>query len=299
MGKISERTAQILNRLFPPLKIHQELLEAKTSIEANQQWAYKEAVRIFPYFDTYWNPKGKSVLDIGTGLGGKLPFYIESGAQIVFGVDINEKAIGAAQKLVRLRNLSASVSLAAADAATLPFRDSTFDIIVSINTFEHIIKIEQALKECYRVLKPTGIALLFLPPYYSPWGPHLELWIHFPWPHLFFSEETLMKVAAREDYKFKIRQRFLEVNQPSWTWSVSKIPDLNRVTIAQFRHMISRSGFVLKQIMLLPVGYEFLRSRRILRYSLLPLLRIMTSIPLLQEIIVTKIACVLQKTAPN
>lgn len=294
MSRIGECLAWALNRLFPTLKMHRELQRAKISVAANQKWAYDEALRIYPYFDAYWDLKGKMVLDLGTGLGGKLPFYVESGARTVFGVDIDAQAANIAQKYVYSLGLSRNVLLTVADAAALPFCNNAFDVIISINTFEHIAMVEQALCECHRVLKPGGIALLFLPPYYSPWGPHLELWIHFPWPHLLFSEKTLMKVAAREDARLRLSQNF--VNTSHWVWDTSCIPNVNCMTLRQFRSIVSKTGFSIKQITLLPVGYEFLRSRSLIKRTLLSLLRVMTSLPFLQEVVVTKIACVLQKT---
>lgn len=297
MSRIGEILAWTLNRLFPALKMHRELLLAKSSVAANQKWAYDEALRIYPYFGAYWDLAGKLVLDLGTGLGGKLPFYIESGARTVCGVDIEMQAVDIAQRYVDSLGLSRSVLLVAADAATLPFRSNIFDVIISINTFEHITRVEQALHECHRVLKPGGIALLFLPPYYSPWGPHLELWIHFPWPHLLFSEKTLMRVAAREDAQLRLSQRFVDISPSQWVWDASRIPNVNYLTLKRFLGIVSKTGFSIKQITLLPVGYEFLRSRSLIKQALLSILRVMTSLPFLQEVVVTKIACVLQKTA--
>lgn len=293
MSKMGEILAQALNRLFPPLKMHRELRRAKASVAANQRWAYEEALRIYPYFSPYWDYLfGKTILDLGTGLGGKLPFYIESGARFVFGVDIDEEAISLAQAHIQSLGLSKRVLLVTADAAALPFCNDTFDAIISINTFEHIAMVEQALHECYRVLRPGGFAFLFLPPYYSPWGPHLELWIHFPWPHLLFSEKTLMRIAAREDARLRMSSEF--ANLTPVQWDADCVPNVNRITLQRFRSILSKTDFSIKQIILLPVGYEFLRSRK----SLKPIffaMRMMTSLPLLQEVVVTKISCVLQK----
>jgi len=294
---IGEWLAWTLNRLFPPLRMHRDLRSAKTSIEANHRWAYREAQRIYPHFGSYWRLKGKLVLDIGTGLGGKLPFYVESGARTVIGIDINEQSVGIAKEHIRSLRLSQAVFLSVADAANLPFRDNTFDAIVSINTFEHIERVKEALLECHRVLKPNGIAFLFLPPYYSPWGPHLELWIHFPWPHLIFSERTLMKVVAREDSRLCLSPKFIGANRSLCIQDIRRIPDVNHLTLMRFHRMVLQAGFSIKQITLLPVGYEFLSSGNPVKQAVLSLLRIMASIPFLQEVVVTKMAYVIQKTA--
>ncbi len=42
------------------------------------------------------------------------------------------------------------------NAHRLPFNDESFDVVVSIETIEHLEKPMQFLSECYRVLKPGG-----------------------------------------------------------------------------------------------------------------------------------------------
>ncbi len=183
MSRLGELVAYTLNRLFPPLAMHRKLQIAKSRIEANQQWAYEEATRICPYFYPYWELRGKRVLDVGTGLGGKLPFYTEEGAAFLVGVDLDKTSVHIAREYLNRLGLSGAkniVTVTVADAVALPFRSNSFDVVISINTFEHILEVEKALWECYRILRPGGLVFLHFPPYYSPWGPHLESWIHFP-----------------------------------------------------------------------------------------------------------------------
>jgi len=49
------------------------------------------------------------------------------------------------------------------DAAALSFEDESFDIMVSLDVFEHIYFYEKALREVWRVLKPGGKLLLTIP----------------------------------------------------------------------------------------------------------------------------------------
>jgi ubiquinone/menaquinone biosynthesis C-methylase UbiE len=298
---IGEWLAWKLNQLFPTLSIHEELREAKSSTQANQRWAYEDAQHVSHQFGPLWDLAGRKVLNVGHGLGGKLPFYIEEGARSVVGIDINGQSTHIAQRHIRSLGLAdgaeGGVFLAVADASHLPFRDGCFDTMVSINTFEHIIRLEEALADCYRVLAPGGRALLYLPPYYSPWGPHLENWIHFPWPHLIFSDQTLLRVAAREDAKLQLNREFVAAAQIDWTEETERIPDVNRVTLRQFRRMIARAGFSVVEFRLLPFGYDALRSGPPPRLLALSLLNVLTRVPVLQEIVVTKIACVLEKEA--
>jgi SAM-dependent methyltransferase len=279
--------------------MHQELSRAKSDIEINQRWAYEDARRIRRHFEPHWDLVGQRVLNVGVGLGGKLPYYLAAGPSHLVGIDIGASSIAVAQEHIRSLDLEhgtgGKIALLAADAACLPFCPESFDAIVSINTFEHIQHLEQALQECERVLRPGGLAFLHLPPYYSPWGPHLEDWIHFPWPHLLFSDQTLMRVAAREDARLQLNQQFVNAAQVDWAANQEQIPGLNRVTLGQFRALVSRTGLTTLQLKLLPFGYHALDSGSTPKRLALALLKRLTRIPLLQEAVVTKMTFVLKK----
>lgn len=50
-----------------------------------------------------------------------------------------------------------------ADATSLPFEDSTFDVVIANHILEHIPEDRKAMMEIYRVLKPEGAAILQVP----------------------------------------------------------------------------------------------------------------------------------------
>jgi SAM-dependent methyltransferase len=295
MSKFGEWMAWQINQRFPTLAIHKGLAEAKLDVQANQDWAYEEAKRIIFAFDPYWDLKGKRVLVIGVGLGGKLRFYAEAGAARITGLDINPTSMRTAQEHLAARSIQ-NVDLTTTDAGLMPFPDDSFDAVVSINVFEHIMCLEEAVQETFRVVKPGGQVFLHLPPYYSPWGPHLENWIHFPWPHLLFSDRALMLVAAREDARLQINDRFVQAAQIDWETNQDRIPDVNKVTLWRFRNLVRQAGFTIVQLKLLPVGYELSRQNpNLLKRILLGLLNLGAQIPLLQEALVTKMVYVLRK----
>ncbi|MFV2044096.1 MAG: class I SAM-dependent methyltransferase [Anaerolineales bacterium] len=299
---MGEWLAWNLNKRFARLDMHRDLIDAKSDIEANQQWACEEARRVFPAFRPYRDLAGQHILDIGCGLGGKLPFYInELGARIVTAVDVDLNSTHIARRHIAsqhfVKDRKRAIGLATADAATLPFPDDCFDAVVSINVFEHIMDLEASLGECHRVLKMDGLAFIYLPPYYSPWGPHIESWIRFPWPHLLFSEKTLMRVAAREDAMSHLNERFVQAARIDWSANANQIPDVNHVTLRRFRQTVRRAGFHITQLELLPFGNDYLRTGSFSSQLASRVLKAATRIPLLQEVIVTKMAYVLQKTA--
>ena len=300
MSKLGEIIAWNINKLFPTLNIHKDLEAAKKNIVDNQSWAYLEAQRVIPEFYPHWNLNGKSVLDIGVGLGGKLPFYAECGASRITGIDINPASGKIANDFVSLKRKGDAsydqVHLVVSDASKMPFADCSFDAIVSINTFEHIEFIEESLLETYRVLRQGGYIYLHLPPYFSPWGPHLENWIYFPWPHLLFSEKTLMKIVAMEDAVHHFNHQFVQAAQINLSGSQDRIPDVNRITLRKFQKLIDKTGYTIRQRRLLPVGYQYFRKKQNPFFRLgYMMLSIGAHIPGLQEVIVTKMVYVLQK----
>ena len=302
MSKIGEKIAWQINQIFPPLDIHRDLEVAKLDIGANQDWSLAEARRVIKYFDPYWNLKDKKLLDIGTGIGGKLSLYQESGVRSLTGIDITPRSVSISQKYIQdkvdLEHTTQQFDFSVADAAQMPFADNSFDAIVSINVFEHIMEIENAVQETYRVLKPGGLAFLHVPPYYGPWGPHLENWIHFPWSHLFFSDRTLLRVAELEDQRRPLNDQFMYAAKVDW--KAEQIPGVNRVTYRDFHRMIKQAGFLIYSLELLPVGYEYLQKKSNMPSKLLyKLVQFCTHVPVLQEVFITKMVYVLSKPMLN
>ncbi|MGB9881083.1 MAG: hypothetical protein ACPLRM_10005, partial [Anaerolineae bacterium] len=70
MRDLSVKLILLVNRLVPATPVHLELAEAKRTVRAYQQWEYREIERIYKDFEPYWDLEGKTVLDIGCGLGG-------------------------------------------------------------------------------------------------------------------------------------------------------------------------------------------------------------------------------------
>ena len=81
------------------------------------------------------------------------------------------------------------------NAEQLSFEDRTFNIVFSLNTFEHIANPLKALNEISRTLKPGGQAFLeFQPIYFSDVGHHLFGLTHVPWIHLLYNSDEIKKM---------------------------------------------------------------------------------------------------------
>jgi SAM-dependent methyltransferase len=101
------------------------------------------------------------ILDIGCGHGYILS-RLQSQQRLLYGLDI---ALGA---LKVARNWVEEGNFCVADAQSIPFKSNTFDYLLSTEVLEHI-EGDDAVRECYRVLKSGGVALFTVP---NSKGPH-------------------------------------------------------------------------------------------------------------------------------
>ena len=100
------------------------------------------------------------VLDIGTG-SGAIASELSKISKSVSSVDVcDERLIRNNYKFIEVKG------------ARLPFKDETFDIVISNHVVEHIPLQDIHMREVYRVLKKGGIAYLATPNKYWVLEPH-------------------------------------------------------------------------------------------------------------------------------
>lgn len=102
--------------------------------------------------------KNKHVLDLacGEGYGSDL---IAKFASSVIGADYSRTIIKVSSNKYKQDNLA----FCNVDAALIPFKDNSFDCIVSFETIEHLAAQEEMLTEFKRVLKPNGFLIISSP----------------------------------------------------------------------------------------------------------------------------------------
>ncbi len=99
------------------------------------------------------NVEGSNILEVGIGTGKNIPYYRNWYA---VGLDISEKMLKKAVK--RSKSVRKKIDFVLGDAEFLPFRDHSFDGIISTCVFCSVENPENGLKELFRVLKPGGRA---------------------------------------------------------------------------------------------------------------------------------------------
>ena len=110
------------------------------------------------------------VLDVACGEGyGSYAMAAFWNAAFVTGVDISEEAIENAQKVFSHPNVE-YISSPAENIDTL-FEPESFDLVISLETIEHVKDPGQFLSAIRKVLKPDGIAIISCPNDHWYYGP--------------------------------------------------------------------------------------------------------------------------------
>ncbi len=138
--------------------------------------------------------EGLLVLDLGCGPGHFSRAVTRAGATVV-GVDYDEED---------LRHWPGPGPAAArADGLRLPFADATFDGVFCSNVLEHVPDPEQVMAEIERVLRPGGWAWVSWTNWYSPWGGHEIVPLHYLGPRMGLAAWRRLKGEPRKNVPFE------------------------------------------------------------------------------------------------
>ena len=100
----------------------------------------------------------ESVLDVATG-GGHTAFALAPYAAEIVALDLTRPMLEVAQQEASARGLQ-NIRYIEGDAQALPFADASFDVVTCRHAPHHFPRVEQAVSEWARVLKPGGKLLL-------------------------------------------------------------------------------------------------------------------------------------------
>lgn len=166
-----------------------------------------------------------NVLDIGCG-DGFFTFQLSKLSKVkkVTGVDISKIAISSAKEKYP------QIDFGVASATNLSFPKDSFDFVAMVELVEHIIDIEQMLKEANRVLKLRGyilitttdfnllkrimIATFFWEKYFYPTNPHIR----------FFTKKTLGDLLNKNGF---------EIVKYKWNGSYLSLMPKGQIMITQ------------------------------------------------------------------
>lgn len=129
--------------------------------QARLRYQLEPYIERFAAFDT---AAGRSVLEIGVGLGADHQRFAEAGARLT-GIDLTERAVGHVRRRLELFGLRSTLSRG--DAEHLSFADGSFDIVYSWGVIHHSPDTPRAVAEIHRVLRPGGVARVMI---YHTWS---------------------------------------------------------------------------------------------------------------------------------
>jgi len=121
------------------------------------------------------------ILDVGCATGRLLYKLAKHGYTNLSGVDLAPRIIEVARK--KLSNFKVNLNLKTADSEdNLPWPGNSFDIITLTGVIHHFYRLNDALKEAYRVLDKQGKLIIW-----DPWFPIIirqivNSWLYF-FPH--------------------------------------------------------------------------------------------------------------------
>ncbi len=142
-----------------------------------------------------YKSKDARLLDCGCGIGLSL-YYLSQYFNNSYGIETDKKSFEIAK--IQFDKLKCKAKLKFYDGKKLPFPDSYFDIITSMEVWEHAADTQAMLKEIKRVLKPDGILHITTANKLWPIEPHYKL------PFLsylpYFLADPYVKLSKRAEY---------------------------------------------------------------------------------------------------
>ena len=101
--------------------------------------------------------RGKTVLDIGCGVGGVDFLLVENyGARYVTGIDVEDTVLTTARRRAGDRKLTEACGFVKVWPGPLAFPPASFDIVFSKDAVVHIPDKHALMRDVFRILKPGG-----------------------------------------------------------------------------------------------------------------------------------------------
>jgi SAM-dependent methyltransferase len=234
--------------------------------------------------------EGKTVLELGCNRGYLLHSFLQHEKFTAIGADLVSYYLKDA-----IRDYGDIIQFVQTTPTTIPLPDNSVDVVYTIDTVEHLSQPKEIFMEVFRVMKPGGQFLIHFNPWFNPHGSHLEDIIAFPWPHVFFSMDTLLAVAAKlydspayptscyfiDGAGNKRPNPFLDRDN----WGIY----LNNMTIRKFNRLLKELPFELRHQERMGFGGHTFKISRLMRG--------LAKVPLLDEFFTSVLFTVLTKPA--
>lgn len=111
--------------------------------------------RIFKQTIYHFIHKANCILDAGTGTGRFAKYFAENGKKVL-AMDTSESMLEKTRNKFVEAGLEQNLTLVQGDIEKIPLEDNSVDAITCIHVMVHFEKLDKAVKEFARVLKPNG-----------------------------------------------------------------------------------------------------------------------------------------------
>jgi ubiquinone/menaquinone biosynthesis C-methylase UbiE len=115
---------------------------------------------------------GKDIVEVGCGRGGGLAYIARTySPSSMTGIDLEKSSVAFSSSYHRYKNLS----FITGDAGNLPLKDSSFDILLNVESSHRYMSMESFITEVVRVLRPGGCFLFADFRYDHEWPSIIEM----------------------------------------------------------------------------------------------------------------------------
>lgn len=175
------------------------------------------------------------ILEIGAARGNMIRYLLESGHRAV-GIDLEHDIL-----LDAMHN-HGRLPLLVGEGCNLPFKDQSFDFVLSFDVFEHIPGSSAHLSDVYRVLRPEGYYLLQTP----------NKWTNMAFEPIRFSR----KLGIRKAFSFlddhcslhNYWQLTRRLSKAGFEVSYFEIPVVNQFFMTKVERFLGKPGLIALKI---------------------------------------------------
>jgi SAM-dependent methyltransferase len=295
MHKLLVKSAAAMLRLLPayPTDEYKPIDQITPEIalrRTKEEMEDERATGFFRFFEGLELPSASLALDLGCGFGGRTIEFQNSIDGHLIGLEIDPRVVAPASRFANTARPGA-VAFVSGLGEELPFVSESIDLVLSYDVFEHVQDPGKCLAECFRVLKPAGLALLVFPPYHHPTGAHLEGYCsRMPYMNVMFPSPVLLDAID------EILRKRGDQYRPQPLRPGDRLYSLNGLSIRCFRRLVDESHFEPLSIKLLPLFSKINRQYEHWKMSYYAwIFAGLSRMPILQECFTHRVVAILRK----